>query len=107
MKVHDIVLVHFPFSDLSESKLRPALVVALPGGDNHILCQITTKKRNINTYEISLPRTSCEGNIRFDSNIYVDMVFTLHNSIIQKTIGYIKDKSAKEAVSKKIRQLFS
>ncbi|MBN1646281.1 type II toxin-antitoxin system PemK/MazF family toxin [Candidatus Woesearchaeota archaeon] len=107
MKVHDIVLVNFPFSDLSESKLRPALIVAMPGGDNYVLCQITTKKRNIATYEINLPRNLCEGNIQFDSNIYVDMIFTLHNSLIQKSIGYVKALSAKEEVSKKILRLFS
>ena len=37
-----VVLVRFPFSDLSSSKLRPALVVASAGGTDWILCQITS-----------------------------------------------------------------
>lgn len=107
MKKYDIVLVDFPFSDLSQSKLRPALVVATPGGDNHILCQITTKKRTINTYEIELPSACCTGDIRFDSNVYVDMMFTIHKSIVRKQIGFIHDHDTKNQVSIKIKNLFS
>ena len=37
-----IVIVHFPFSDLSVSKLRPAVVLAEAGRGDWILCQITS-----------------------------------------------------------------
>ena len=40
--VGSVVLVPFPFSDLSEAKLRPALVLADSGRDDWILCQITS-----------------------------------------------------------------
>jgi len=38
----DVVVLPFPFSDLSQSKKRPAFVVAPLQGDDVILCQITT-----------------------------------------------------------------
>lgn len=38
-----VVLVPFPFSDLSQSKLRPAVVLAGAGKDDFVLCQITSK----------------------------------------------------------------
>lgn len=41
--IGDVVVVPFPFSDLSASKKRPALVVATLSGDDVILCQITSK----------------------------------------------------------------
>ncbi len=37
-----IVLVAFPFSDLSKSKLRPAVVLASAERGDWILCQITS-----------------------------------------------------------------
>ncbi len=39
----DVVVIPFPFSDLSQSKRRPALVVATLEGDDVILCQLTSK----------------------------------------------------------------
>ena len=40
--VGSVVLVRFPFSDLSASKLRPAVVLAGVDHDDWILCQITS-----------------------------------------------------------------
>ena len=38
-----VVLVRFPFSDLSQSKLRPAVVLADAGRSDWVLCQLTSK----------------------------------------------------------------
>lgn len=107
MKKYDIVLVNFPFSDLSQKKLRPALIVAQVKGENLILCQITTKKRKIEDFEIKLAKKSTKGNIRFDSNIYVDMLFTLHKELIINHMGSIEEEKVKKEVSKKISTLFA
>ncbi len=106
-KRYDIILVHFPFSDLKESKIRPALVIKPLEGENTILCQITTKRRGISIYEVVLSKKDCEGNIRFDSNIYLDMIFTLHESLIINKIGHIKNKIVIEDIENKIREMFS
>ena len=37
-----VVLVPFPFSDLSQAKLRPAVVLAEVGREDWILCHITS-----------------------------------------------------------------
>lgn len=39
----DVVVVPFPFSDLTQAKRRPALVVSSLKGDDIILCQITSQ----------------------------------------------------------------
>ncbi|WP_292744967.1 type II toxin-antitoxin system PemK/MazF family toxin [Nostoc sp. NMS4] len=38
----DVVIVPFPFSDLTQTKRRPALVIATLQGNDLILCQITS-----------------------------------------------------------------
>jgi mRNA interferase MazF len=40
--VGEVVLVQFPFSDLSQSKLRPAVCLAEAGRGDWVLCQITS-----------------------------------------------------------------
>ncbi len=103
IKKFDIVLVDFPFSDLTKTKKRPALVINSLEGENAVLCQITTKRRNIQKYEIMLPKESCTGDIRFNSFIYVDMIFTLHKSLIYRKIGEINNTKIKELINQKIK----
>ena len=103
IKKFDIVLVDFPFSDLTKTKKRPALVINSLEGENAILCQITTKRRSIQKYEISLPREACTGNIRFDSFVYADMIFTLHKSLIYKKIGEVNNMGIKKIINQKIK----
>lgn len=52
----DVVVIPFPFSDLSQSKRRPALVIAPLDGNDVILCQITSKITK-DTYAISIEDT--------------------------------------------------
>lgn len=42
--VGDVVIIPFPYSDLSQSKRRPALVLAGVGRGDFVLCQITRKQ---------------------------------------------------------------
>ncbi|MGB7413631.1 MAG: hypothetical protein WA902_05430 [Thermosynechococcaceae cyanobacterium] len=53
-----VVLIPFPFSDLSDSKLRPAVVLAAAGKGDWVLCQIIGICGN-NTSE---PSTSIDKN---------------------------------------------
>ena len=72
----DVVVVPFPFSDLSASKRRPALIVATLTGDDVILCQITSKNVS-DTYAV--PLTSADfvsGTLHQDSNIRPNRLFT-------------------------------
>ncbi len=65
----DVVIIPFPFSDLRNSKKRPALVLAKLQGDDLILCQITGKAR-FDKYSITLKDLDFrEGKLNVDSMI--------------------------------------
>jgi mRNA interferase MazF len=44
----DVVVALFPFSDLTQAKSRPALVITVLEGNDLILCQITSQSNRDN-----------------------------------------------------------
>jgi mRNA interferase MazF len=92
----DIVVVPFPFSNLSSIKRRPALVlISLPGPDI-ILCQITSKPR-MDDYSIELNTVDySQGGLDRVSYVRVDRIFTAEKSIVLRKAGNLKpDKLTK------------
>jgi len=72
----DIVIIPFPFTDLSSNKKRPALIIANLHGDDVILCQITSKNVKDN-YAISLLKMDFKsGKLDVVSNIRPNRLFT-------------------------------
>ena len=43
ISIGSVVFLSFPFSDLSISQLRPAVVLASAGKNDWVLCQVTSK----------------------------------------------------------------
>jgi mRNA interferase MazF len=96
----DVVVVPFPFSDLSASKKRPALVVATLTGDDVILCQITSKAIG-DSYAILLTSADFKaGTLHQDSNIRPNRLFTADSSIVLYRAGELVPGKIKEVVAK-------
>jgi mRNA interferase MazF len=88
----DVVVVPFPFSDLSISKRRPALVLADLAGDDLILCQITSQSV-CDTYSIELLNTDFKtGGLNKTSNIRPNRLFTADCHIILYKTGSLKNE---------------
>lgn len=62
-----IVLVPFPFSDLSQAKLRPAVALADAGRGDWILCQVTSNPYGDPRAVHLTPVSFGSGSLRFDS----------------------------------------
>lgn len=96
----EIVVTPFPFSDLSSSIKRPALVIATLKGDNVILCQITTKERS-DPYKSDLTINDFEtGGLKMNSFIMPSILFTIRNSIILYKSGKLKNSKINEVQDK-------
>jgi len=100
----DVVVVPFPFTDLSEARRRPALVVATLKGDDLILCQITSRRiRNDYSIELSDVHFS-EGGLRHPSQIRPNKLFTAHRRLVLYRVGNITEE-AMNLVTDRIIQL--
>ena len=87
----EVVVLPFPFSDLSGSKLRPALVLADLSGDDIILCQITSQMSPKDSHAIGLDASNFQkGALKLASNIRPNRIFTADKNIIQKSVGVVK-----------------
>ena len=96
----DIVVIPFPFSDLSKTKRRPAMVLTNLQGDDLILCQITSKNTS-DSYCIQLSEKEFKkGTLKQDSNIRPNKIFTADNSIIDYKIGSLKESKTKQVIEK-------
>ncbi len=74
----DVVVVPFPFSDLTQSKRRPALVIAELEGDDLILCQITSQsikdKYAVSIYETDFETALLDRKAMYDQTVYLRQI---------------------------------
>lgn len=96
----DVVVVPFPFSDLSASKRRPALVVATLTGDDVILCQITSRAV-ADAYAIPVADSDfTTGGLRQDSNVRPNRLFTADSNIVLYQAGTVNTAKVQEVIAK-------
>jgi mRNA interferase MazF len=88
--VGDVVIIPFPFSDLSQSKVRPAVCIANVGKGDCILCQITSNPYG-DPLALSLSNSDFgTGGLMVNSFARPGRLFTAHHGLVIKTIGTLK-----------------
>ncbi len=98
----DVVVIPFPFSDLSQSKRRPALVIASLEGNDAILCQLTSKTVQDN-YAIAIDDMDfASGSLKQPGNIRPNRLFTADTHIILYRVGTIKQEKLAQVIEKLI-----
>ncbi len=99
----DIVLIPFPFTDLTSKKRRPALVL-LSGDLDVVLAFITTKLFYEEKSSIVIESSDKTG-LKKQSLIRIDKLITLDKELVIGKLGKITDSKLSE-VNKKITQLY-
>lgn len=100
-----VVLVPFPFSDLSQSKLRPAVVLADAERDDWILCQVTSKpygdKRALTLSDASFK----QGALPLTSYARPAKLFTANRTLMTRQVALLTAESLKQIVDAVIELL--
>jgi mRNA interferase MazF len=100
-----VVLVPFPFSDLSRSKLRPAVALADAAKGDWILCQITSKPYS-DARAVELTNESfATGSLHLDSYARPGKLFTANQSLFVREVGALKDDALKQVVDSVVELL--
>ncbi|MBN2465875.1 type II toxin-antitoxin system PemK/MazF family toxin [candidate division WOR-3 bacterium] len=96
----DVVVVPFPFSDLTQAKRRPALVLAGLEGNDLILCQITSRTVS-DGYAVGLSDADfAQGGLRLESNIRPNRLFTADHTIVLYRVGSLVPAKPSEVVDR-------
>lgn len=85
-----VVLVRFPFSDLSQSKRRPAIVLADAGRGDVVLCQMTSQPYGDDRAVTISAADLATGLLRVTSFARPGKIFTANEAIIATTIGTLR-----------------
>ncbi|HEX9988943.1 MAG TPA: type II toxin-antitoxin system PemK/MazF family toxin [Chloroflexia bacterium] len=106
-----VVLVPFPFDDLSASKVRPAICLTEPIGPyRHVVMAFLTSSipNPLLATDIAVnisQSDAIEMGLHVSSTIRLHRLLTLSKSVILRELGSLSPRMQEE-VSEKLRQLF-
>jgi len=99
-KQGDIVLTIFPFTDLSGSKLRPALIVStnsLNVSGDYVCLQITSKIFT-DPFFTKIGNSMLVTPLKLESGIRLQKIFTLNHQLIKRKISSMRQKDFEKVV---------
>ena len=100
-----VVLVRFPFSDLSDSKLRPAVVLAEAGRGDLVLVQVTSNPY-ADVRAVELTGDSFEdGGLQRTSYARPGKLFTANESLVARSAGQLSSRAGGAVVDAVVRLL--
>ncbi|HBB44200.1 MAG: hypothetical protein UW27_C0011G0008 [Parcubacteria group bacterium GW2011_GWA1_44_13] len=105
-----IVLIPFPFTDLSSHKVRPAVVLShMLKGDDIVVVFISSqkpkKKEPTDVLIVCESKGFKETGLKVDSVVRVSKIATLDKKIMLGTLGFVSKDTSKE-IDAKMRILF-
>jgi mRNA interferase MazF len=94
-----VILVPFPFSDLSQSKLRPAVVPADAGRGDWVLCQVTSNPYGDPSAISLTDECFSEGSLRITSYARPGKLFTASFGLMLTEVGILKPNVARQIIN--------
>ena len=92
------VLIPFPFSDLSQAKLRPAVVLADAGRGDWVLCQITRNPYGDARAILLEDASFAVGALRVTSYARPGKLFTANRTLMVTQVGTLKAEPLQQII---------
>lgn len=90
LQANTVILVQYPFTDLSSSKVRPALILR-DQLDDDIICLPITSEFGTTIYDKEIPKNVTQGfEFPIISFIRPQKIATLNKTLVRKTLGTLK-----------------
>ena len=93
-----VVLVRFPFPDLSQAKLRPAVALADVGRGDWILCQVTSRPYGDPQAVEFTDSDFLSGTLQVVSYARPGKLFTANNTLLAAQVGVLRPESLRDVV---------
>ncbi|WP_263841920.1 hypothetical protein [Salinibacter sp.] len=100
-----VVLVPFPFSDLSESKLRPAVILAVISRDDFACCQVTSNPYADPNAVGLAEEDFAEGSLKRVSYARPGKLFTANLQLFEGVAGVLEDGPQEEIIDRIVQLL--
>ena len=92
---NEVVLVHYPFSDLSATKVRPAVIVHGPHlSQDNLIVPMTSRTTGLLAGEFVLSDWASEG-LHFPTAVKRG-IYTIHSRLIVKSLGQLSSHDAQQ-----------
>ncbi|MFD1737782.1 type II toxin-antitoxin system PemK/MazF family toxin [Bacillus salitolerans] len=100
----DIVLILVPFSDLTNRKQRPVLIISNDDynkiTEDIVVVAITSQLRDLD-YSVVIEEANLdEGTLKTTSAVRADKVYTLSKNIVRKKFGKVNTEVLKDVQAK-------
>lgn len=109
-KQGEIILIRMPFSDLTNSKQRPVLVISNDSYNSKtediVIAAITSKLGGLEHSVRIDTKDLTEGKLKVTSEIRADKIYTLSKSIVRRKFGQVNVEII-ESVREKINNLIN
>jgi mRNA interferase MazF len=100
-----VVLVPFPFTDLSAAKVRPALVLSAKPIKADVIVAFISSKNKKGEYDVAITPSETNG-LKASSVIICSKIATLEKSVMLGELGVVDKKGMKE-VKVKLAAIFN
>ena len=92
---NEVILVRYPFSDLTAAKIRPAIVIsATAPSDDYLIVPLTSKTSHLRTGEFVLADWQA-ARLNLPSAVKRG-IYTVHGSLILKSVGRLSLRDSQQ-----------